>query len=405
MEVANATTGAQHELKTSRKIPALRKAVMWVGGYSTLFAIGYARARHRSRPSGASLRLSSKQLSGRLILAGGWGHDNLGDEAILAGYLETLHSRRPVVLSVDPARTRASQRPLIANTIQFVDETSYPSVRRAALSSGAPLLISGGGFLNGSWAPEIAFRLRRLITVAARRRVVIHATELRRLDYWPVVRNARRLLEKSRVSVRDEKSAKVSENLSGVHAEVLPDSISLLFPHLASYEEPVRQLPGEFVLVNLQDVPRRQDSSEAEFDLHEWDAFCDGLVSDLGSRAVGISLGAEDAHYMRRFPNLQVIAPSSVPELVSLLRQASGLVSVRMHPALISTMLNRPTVSIPYCGKVRPTLRQVGLEDRVLSKLDLADVHARLSTPAPSAGPQWDSAAHQNIAWIEDALR
>jgi polysaccharide pyruvyl transferase WcaK-like protein len=405
MEVANATAGRKHELGTSRSIPAMRKAVMWVGGYSTLFTIGYARARHRSRRGRASLRLSSKKLSGRLILAGGWGHDNLGDEAILAGYLETLDSRRPIVLSVDPARTQASQRPLRADTVQFVDEASYGSMRSAALSSGAPLLISGGGFLNGSWAPEIAFRLRRLITVATRRRVVIHATELRRLDYWPVVRNARRLLERARVSVRDEKSAKVSEDISGVYAEVLPDSISLLFPHLASYVHPGRQVPSEFVLVNLQDVPQRQDAAEAEFNLDQWDAFCDGLVSDLGSRAVGLSLGAEDAHYMRRFPNLEVIAPSSVPEFVSLLRQASGLVSVRMHPALISTMLNRPTVSIPYCGKVRPTLRQIGLEDRVLSKLDLADVHARLNTPAPSAGSEWDSAARRNVAWIEDALK
>jgi polysaccharide pyruvyl transferase WcaK-like protein len=47
-----------------------------------------------------------------VVLAGGWGYNNLGDEAILAGYVETLlgHDLDPTIISVDPRKTRAAQR-------------------------------------------------------------------------------------------------------------------------------------------------------------------------------------------------------------------------------------------------------------------------------------------------------
>ena len=134
----------------------------------------------------------------QIKLLGGWGYNNLGDEAILAGYLETLSDVTDLhVTSVDPQRTLQAQR----KAWRISQEGSTSSVRADAG------ILCGGGYLNGSWIPEILWKLRRLQKDRHRcEDSAVHAVEVRGLAGSPAASKVSRLFADSKSSVRDLES-------------------------------------------------------------------------------------------------------------------------------------------------------------------------------------------------------
>jgi polysaccharide pyruvyl transferase WcaK-like protein len=325
---------------------------------------------------------------------GGWGYYNLGDEAILAGYLETLRGRDLIrVRSVDPTQTAAAQR-----WRGHVASEYLPN--RVARSS--TMLLAGGGYLNGTWVPEIHAKLARLNLHRRSRRLVAHGLELRALDSLPLRLMTRQLLQGSAVALRDDASLDHSRAIGLGPAARLPDGISLLSPHVERYIEPVDIARGK-VLLNLLDIGRRVDSHESQVALAGWRRFVVELVDRLGGRALGLVVGGGDRHFQSTLPSLRTVEPTTVRGLVSLIAESDGIVSVRMHPALIGTMLNRPTVSIPYTGKVRPTLSQLELERFILEKLDVDRAMDLLAMQVDTTA-QWKQAYQRNSEWLTQQL-
>lgn len=305
---------------------------------------------------------SFPQLGKSALIAGGWGYGNLGDEAILAGYLldAEAHGVNLTVVSVDPAVTRASLGTIastLSRTHSLADESHTAFTRRAT----QPMVIAGGGYLNSTWYTEVAGKLRRLRSIRQSSPLIAHATEFRGLTDVRLVKLARGLLNDSALSVRDVDSARVAQSLGAGDALILPDAISLLYPYVdeLTYDIPDLQ---DVTLVNFLDVPARNDAHEAEFALEHWVNACRHMVEGIGGRVLGIAMDDSDEVFMAEQLGIHVLRPATVPELLSSLRSAKGLLTTRMHPALLSTMLGRPTNVLPYCGKVRPTLRNLGLE-------------------------------------------
>lgn len=323
-------------------------------------------------------------------LLGGWGYNNLGDEAILAGYLETLSPHADVVVSSrDADRTRRAQR-------TGVGVRSEGSLGSSSADLG---ILCGGGYLNGSWVPEIALKLRRL--QADRQgceRFCAHGLEVRGLAGSPMHKRVRSLLGDVPVAVRDQESVVELQSIVSTPPRVMPDAISLLYPHLERYIQPVPELSGK-VLLNLLDIRQRPDRDEFELELDGYLPYVQRLVQALGDSAVGLVIGDGDLKFQREFPDLQLIAPNTVGQLVSSLKAAAGVVSVRMHPALLATALGTPVTAIPYCGKVVPTLRQLGVERAVLTHLDAERTLDELTVESDFSG-QWGAAHRASADWL-----
>lgn len=307
----------------------------------------------------------------KVRLLGGWGYFNLGDEALLAGYLETLSSHVELdVLSVDPARSSAAQ-------------SSRVRIGREGRASGPSdlALLGGGGYLNASWIPEIGRKLRRISRDSKGVSLATHAVEVRGFSESPLSADFVKLFGQANMTVRDRESALEAAKVVGdVSARVVVDSISLLYPHLDKYRRSIPELRGK-VLFNLLDIARRPDSVECELDPIQTARFGAELVRSFGDRAVGLVVGEGDTEFMRGIEGLPLLIPRTVAGLVSALGSADAVYSVRMHPGLIASALGTPTLAVPYCGKVRPTLEHIGTSATILRSLDIDSAHQELGTP------------------------
>lgn len=326
-------------------------------------------------------------------LIGGWGYNNLGDEAILAGYIEHYGKERVRVASVDPARTRRAQ----ISGLEVRSEARVRVRERAGLS-----VVCGGGYLNGNWKREVGPKLQRINRIRGRDATLIHGVEVRRLYSSPFRHAAESLFRGTAAAVRDEQSAAEVEALGAARPAVLPDSISLLYPALDKYFEPIDELAGKVVL-NLLDIGGRADSHEAELDVNRWRLFTRELIDRLGDRAVGLVIGGGDYRFMKAMGAINLVEPRTVGDLVSVLGSAAGVISVRMHPALLASALGTPVASIPYCGKVRPTLSRIGVESIIDGSLDTdAMLHSLRTGPDPTRWQdEWNRAHALNRDWLE----
>lgn len=305
-----------------------------------------------------------------LILVGGWGYKNLGDDAILYGYVLEAKARGipTVVASVNPHDTARALAPL---------KLGVPTLQEAvgklkAFPGSSRVVVCGGGYLNASWTSEVAGKLVRIRRISTKFRTVLHSVEVRGIsDDSSLASASLPVFQRSKITVRDLASKTEIEQILGRSSSdqvsVLPDAISLLYPHLVGFSGSSSRLPArKCFLVNFLDVPARSDANEAEFVLENWVQQCKAILSKLHSKPIGIAMDEDDAHFMREKIGIDVVVPSNPVELIELLRGSEGLISTRMHPALISTMLGKPTMVLPYCGKVRPTLTELGLGDVVM---------------------------------------
>ena len=120
---------------------------------------------------------------------------------------------------------------------------------------------------------------------------------------------------------------------------------------------------------------------------------------------MGLVVGAGDREYMQRFRSLELVTPSSVEHLVSVLGGASSIVSVRMHPALIGSMLGKPTFAIPYCGKVAPTLDNIGISEQLLKNSDPDFVMDHLKDESSATASAWARSSRVTSSWLDGELR
>ncbi|MDR1999085.1 MAG: polysaccharide pyruvyl transferase family protein, partial [Frankiaceae bacterium] len=267
-----------------------------------------------------------------------------------------------------------------------------------------PLVICGGGYLNGSWRAEIGGKLRRLVAISGSAPSALHAVELRELTAPPLAVLAGRLLRNARISVRDQPSATEAELIAGRGADVVPDAISLLQPRAAEFLRTAgaarRRGP---ILVNLLDVPGRNDCAEAEFPTDDWPARCRSLLAQIDGAVCGIAVDDSDGAFMARALGIQVVKPGTVAALFRLLLDARALISTRMHPGLIATMLGTPALVLPYCGKVRPTLARLGLGEAVAGPGSLEIPWEQILRQDFAAA--WEANYAETSAWLACALK
>ena len=288
-----------------------------------------------------------------ILVVGGYGYRNVGDEAILAGLLRRLHGRRVTVVSRAPADTTA-----LHGVAAISAREAIGALRRH------PTVLIGGGGLFGRDMGRVGrlLPLFGLLAIALGRTVVVDGVGID--DGMPAARRwlVRALLRRAAsVTVRDTASKQVLDAW-GVAAGVEPDrsfdmepaasaaGASLLREAGIDLERPViglclTRLNGEMA----NDVFVAADELIAALPGVE---FCFIAMSSHpvaaahDDRRLGEALRA-------RHPRLRMLDPGAHPAVVlAAFAHLTGAVCMRYHSVLFAHRMDVPFVPVPYAPKV-----------------------------------------------------
>jgi polysaccharide pyruvyl transferase WcaK-like protein len=303
-------------------------------------------------------------LDGPILVVGGYGVRNVGDDAMLAGLLRQIgDDRRVTVVSRAPAETAALHGVRAISPWQ-----SIPALR------GHRSLVIGGGGLFGRDMGALGrlVPLYGLLASALGVKVAIHGVGIDR-DMRPVVaRLLRRLGRRAvRFTVRDRRSAEILAAW-GIHAEAVPDlsagveagpsrrgsellrgagidpkrpvvglALTAVRAHqVAALETAVTRAMSELPDVQFCFIPMSQHPFvEAHNDLL------------LGRRL------------QRRSPRLALLEGSHRPEeVMAVFGSLTAAVGMRYHGLLFAARAGTPLIPVPYAPKCDAWVAEHGLQ-------------------------------------------
>lgn len=316
-----------------------------------------------------------------ILVVGGYGYRNVGDEAILSSLLRTLEGRRVTVVSRMPAETSAMHRvravPIMA---------AIPELRRHRT-----LLIGGGGLfgtdmgLVGRLLPAYGLAASSVGVTVALYGVGIDP----RLPGTTAValRHLARLA--AQVLVRDRKSADVLRDW-GVDAAVGPD-LSAWLPAAPSGVgaallrsagvDPRRPIVGLSLTALNPDVARATSDALMEvMDEFPEVQFCFIPMSQhpFVSRHNDLALARR---LQARQPRLRVLEGTPHPaQVLSVFGHLEAAVCMRYHSLLFAARAGVPIIPIAYADKCRTWLAERGEAPVDPTAAVLAD-HIRRAVP------------------------
>lgn len=288
-----------------------------------------------------------------ILVLGGYGFRNVGDEAMLAGLLRQISNhRRVTVVSRMPAETAA------LHGVRAIPP--WQSVR--ALRGHSSLIIGGGGLFGRDMAaPGRQIPLYGLLASHLGMDVAIHGVGVDR-DMRPIAARLLRRLGKRAVafSVRDHRSSEVLGEW-GIGAEVVPDLSASVDPAPARRGSELLRRAGidpKRPVVGLALTAMRDHQTAA---LEAAVAHCIAELPDVQFCFIPMSqhpfvyahndllLGRR---LQRRSPSLAVLEGSFRPEeVMAVFGRLTAAVCMRYHSLLFAERADTPIVPVPYAPK------------------------------------------------------
>jgi len=327
------------------------------------------------RPGNAQLPAESKPV--KVLISGYYGFDNLGDELILQVLTEQLkaYGMRPgiqiVVLSQNPEKTAHQYG------VEAIPRTSLPQIMLAM--TGANLFISGGGGLfQDVTGPLSTVYYGGLIHLARLRNVPVcfWAQGVGPLNSSLSRRMTASALRRCRaITVRDEKSAALVRDLTGLKPEITADPVWLL------QTKPPAQDPA-------MGLSARQNSGTAwriGISLRPWPELTETRLQALVHHLIAMADQAgcpvefqllpfqqeEDTALLETFANrltqapeinkrvtVQIIPASSVLETIN---QCDVIIGMRFHSLILGLLYQIPIYGLVYDPKVASLLEMFNL--------------------------------------------
>ena len=332
-------------------------------------------------------------MAGSVLIAGHYGHRNLGDESILRVMLEELRRASlqldVTVVSSSPAETKA------AHNVNTVHERDVPAILDAV--RGCDLIIVGGGGLfhdyQGVQEPTLLSRWHRglmyyaafpLLATLFRKRLFVAAAGLGPLESDAGRRYTRLVFERADVAtVRDVVSRDVLAGLGvdTARVEVTADPAWML--HVPDRTEGLARLArlgvphGSRVVA----VAMRHWELGVEADWQgEVATALDALVesryavpvflpfqSEEDGAASDVAVAEHIRALMRHGAGAVVAPPDLAPEEAQgLIAGADLMLAMRMHGVILAGNAALPTVALAYDPKVVTAMKQVGQGARVI---------------------------------------
>lgn len=337
-------------------------------------------------------------MSGQLVLiAGAFGHGNVGDDSIALAQCRLLREIEPevriVLLGGEPRRLR-----------QTLGEDgcylSWRSPGRVARLVGLvrrcdAVLIGGGGLLSDRLHFYRPYVVLALVAEALRKPVMFYgvgAYPPSTITYRLMARAA--LGRAAAVTVRDAFSAE-SIAATGLrrHAVVAADPAITLRPP-ANAAVAVREDDRPLIGVSLRpmyDAPSLMpDPRELAAKLARClDAIGDATQGRLTLFPMHFGTPDDDALFddlvirrMRRPVVVELKARQRPQDVLAGIAQCDVVLGMRLHANILAAAAGVPSIALAYDPKIREFMRQLGAEDRVveMAELEPDDLAGRVAT-------------------------
>jgi polysaccharide pyruvyl transferase WcaK-like protein len=298
------------------------------------------------------MSVALERLARPVLVVGGYGYGNVGDEAILAGLLERLEDKRVTVVSRDPEGTRRLHR---------VDAIGIGRAA-GALRRHRAVIIGGGGLFGrdmgaiGRLLPAFG-----LMAAALGREVLVEGVDLdaslspsARLLVPALMRRA------AHISVRDSGSIRVLRDL-GVSADLAPDLSSWMPAAPVSSGRALLRAAGIDTSRPVVGLALTGVQPAAGEDALRAVAGAMEAMPDVQFVFVPMSrhpsVAAHDdlvlaRHLRARRPRLAVVGEAPHPSVVlAAFTQLTAVVAMRYHAMLFADRAGVPLVSMAYAEK------------------------------------------------------
>jgi polysaccharide pyruvyl transferase CsaB len=279
----------------------------------------------------------------RILICGYYGMGNHGDEALLAGLLQLLHSggHHVTVLSGNPAETRQ---------LHGVNAVHRYRGLPAALISADAVIAGGGGLLQDSTSSRSLSYYLTVINLAKllKRKVLVYGQSLGPLS--AAGRNrVRSALGGVALAVRDTQSQQLLAEL-GFSSTLVADPALLLLP----------DSPGNDPVTDLLLIPRASYP-----DLTAALVAAGQAAGDAGQRLGLLALHGEQdqgelAVLQQALPQARVFEAGTFQDSLNVIAAADFVLSARLHGLILAAAAGRSYAGLVYDPKVRGFLEQAG---------------------------------------------
>lgn len=322
-------------------------------------------------------------------ITGYFGHENLGDEAILAAVLSNAALRQNAkVLTWNAPSIKRIHNNIPCLKTPPVGKNQFKYAVKHGLSllpdfiSGGPAIIAGGGSLNDHVPNRIVNRLKEVEQlISLRRKVGLLGMGANQLVLEADKAALKTLIEErvTYCSVRDDESLNALIN-SGIDVSNVNKTTDLVFSlnnentkktHTVDALNEAKVALNFRPLFNNQAERGNQKNARYQHYVDECISIIEGLKGMVGHLDL-LPLCPEDAEFLNMLSkqtNVPVVAPEINPyEAVKTMSGYDMLVGMRYHAVIFSLLAGLVTVPISYSPKVYSVneLFSLGGEDLVV---------------------------------------
>jgi len=318
---------------------------------------------------------------GSVFIAGYYGFDNAGDEAILSCMLEHLRALRPGldirVASGNPEQTAARYG------VRSLPWNDTPAVRSAVEQCGL-VLVGGGGLFHDYWGVDpdafltdrhwgtVYFAGPALLAMLYEKPLMLYAVGVGPLSSTHARSFTRAACEAANVvTVRDAGSRALLESIGvdGARIAVTADP-ALAFSQDGGGVAPTAPAPVLGVSLRPWAIGAFPEFWEREV-AAALDAFVErhgGSILFLpfqtlaGDRENDIAVAERVRAAMRTANSARLLSDSSPQSLYAAIGQCSAVLGMRLHSLIFAFLNRRPFVALSYDPKVGEFLRATGIE-------------------------------------------
>lgn len=326
----------------------------------------------------------------KIVICGNYGAENLGDELILEGLLETLRSVSPdaeiTVMSGNPKETKWLYKPRYG--IEAV--AKFPSGIRSFLKSIFPnsltkeavdncdyFILGGGGLFNNlNWHASIIWAMQARQALRKNKSIIIYGQSIGPLSNMGEFFVRRIFSKASFIGVRDEDSAALLKSL-GITKEIIvtPD---LAFRVPVSAPKPAPVLATPTVIISLRQLHGMKEKS-----IEEFVKFCNWLIEERKCRLkfMEFQQGSEGDRNLHQKVISQInqrdkvinINPAIDPEaLFNHFQKASFVFAMRMHAIICAMKTCKPFLAISYSKKIDSLIKDSDLGEYIISHSEIS---------------------------------
>lgn len=303
----------------------------------------------------------------KIVISGYYGFDNIGDEAVLRCLIDGLKERGITditVFSNKPAETSRKYN------IKAVNRNSFKEIYKALKRADA--LLSGGGSLiqDKTSSKSLWYYLGiMLMGKFLRKKVYVIGQGIgpvdKKFNRWITAKILNKI---DGIAVRDESSKEYLKRLKVKKDVVVAADLVLNFSGGNNKEifakilkkEGIDLNSGEYVLICTREW------GNSELSRVELARAADFIVQDYGLKIVFLPFYHEDvkesdrvATYMK-MPYEILTGKYEIDEILSIIKNSSLLIGVRLHSLIFAFISLIPFVGISYDPKVEGFLKSIG---------------------------------------------